>query len=313
MKKIKILSLLNRNDQPSYQVMIIAVDIEGQLCNRLWGFLPLLHHHRLTGERIKVLFFEAYTPFFPALAKGGELHCLRLLPDGVVNKQVRAVVKRLLKDGRFTYNQSFNQHRGGCSLVLAWEHRNEAHDEATRAMALALFRPTDAVLRRVGAAFEGLHTMGSILLGVHVRRGDYRFFGEGRYFYSDEDYLSFMLQIQEQVNRMGYSLSCLLCSDEPINVPFFQGVDVHCIPQSSSMDDLYALSCCDLIVGPPSTFSQWASYYGQVPLKLVWDKTAPINVTEFGLCTSLDQTRPVDMPAWFRERLLLRSAPQGQP
>jgi hypothetical protein len=29
---------------------------------------------------------------------------------------------------------------------------------------------------------------------------------------------------------------------------------------------MYALASCDYIVGPPSTFSLWASFYGQVPL-----------------------------------------------
>jgi hypothetical protein len=29
---------------------------------------------------------------------------------------------------------------------------------------------------------------------------------------------------------------------------------------------MYVLAACDLILGPPSTFSIWASYYGQVPL-----------------------------------------------
>jgi hypothetical protein len=30
--------------------------------------------------------------------------------------------------------------------------------------------------------------------------------------------------------------------------------------------DMYVLAACDAILGPPSTFSIWASYYGRVPL-----------------------------------------------
>ena len=34
----------------------------------------------------------------------------------------------------------------------------------------------------------------------------------------------------------------------------------------SSVGDLYALARCDYIFGPVSTFSQWASFYGDKPL-----------------------------------------------
>jgi Glycosyl transferase family 11 len=281
--------------------MIIVVDTEGQLCNRLWGFLPLLHHHRMTGERIRVLFFDAYKAEFPALTNANELRCLRLLPDGVVYKKVGIAVRRLLKNGSNRHDQSL-QHKGVCSIVIGWDHRNEEHDENTRMLAVRLFRPRNSVVNTVNHFFDGLRGKGRILLGVHIRKRDYKDFHEGRFFYNDAEYLSFMLQIKQQVERMGYTLSCFICSDEPIDVSNFQGVQVHFMPQASPMEDLYALSCCDLIVGPPSTFSQWASYYGQIPLKLMWDKTAPINVTDFGVCTRLDQTRSVDMTDWLGKR-----------
>jgi hypothetical protein len=35
------------------------------------------------------------------------------------------------------------------------------------------------------------------------------------------------------------------------------------------IEDLYALASCDYIIGPPSTFSQWASFYGNVPRYMV--------------------------------------------
>jgi hypothetical protein len=30
--------------------------------------------------------------------------------------------------------------------------------------------------------------------------------------------------------------------------------------------DLYALARCDYIMGPPSTYTQWASFYGNRPM-----------------------------------------------
>ena len=44
--------------------------------------------------------------------------------------------------------------------------------------------------------------------------------------------------------------------------------------------DLYALSKCDRIIGPPSTFSRWASLMGNVPLYFIFDKECVINSDE---------------------------------
>lgn len=33
-----------------------------------------------------------------------------------------------------------------------------------------------------------------------------------------------------------------------------------------TVEDLYALAECDYLIGPPSTFTVWASFYGNVPL-----------------------------------------------
>jgi hypothetical protein len=37
------------------------------------------------------------------------------------------------------------------------------------------------------------------------------------------------------------------------------------------MGDLHALARCDYIFGPQSTFTQWASFYGNKPLLLLKD------------------------------------------
>jgi len=57
----------------------------------------------------------------------------------------------------------------------------------------------------------------------------------------------------------------LLFSNEPIAEADFAGFDTG---RSSDhpVEDLYALAGCDYIIGPISTYSMWASFYGRVPL-----------------------------------------------
>ena len=46
------------------------------------------------------------------------------------------------------------------------------------------------------------------------------------------------------------------------------------------MDDLYSLAQVDLLVGPPSTFTGWASFYGSVPIYWLESQDDMINVGE---------------------------------
>ena len=45
--------------------------------------------------------------------------------------------------------------------------------------------------------------------------------------------------------------------------------------------DLYCMASCDGIIGPPSTFSQWASFYGKVPLSFIFTKDDVIQLREY--------------------------------
>jgi hypothetical protein len=52
-----------------------------------------------------------------------------------------------------------------------------------------------------------------------------------------------------------------------------ESIPVAALPENSflgteenAVQDMYTLAECDYILGPPSTFSMWASYYGGRPL-----------------------------------------------
>jgi hypothetical protein len=47
------------------------------------------------------------------------------------------------------------------------------------------------------------------------------------------------------------------------------------------VNDLWTLSKCDFVFGPPSTFSQWASFYGKVPLLHLRGNDDRIEVEKF--------------------------------
>ena len=60
------------------------------------------------------------------------------------------------------------------------------------------------------------------------------------------------------------------------------------LKERSDIEDLYALSICDYILGPPSTFSMWASFYGGVPLRFIKHSNDKIFLREFSRIISQD-------------------------
>ena len=66
----------------------------------------------------------------------------------------------------------------------------------------------------------------------------------------------------------GRKVAFLVCSDERQDPAVFAGLNVT-FSDNSAVVDMYALAGCNFIVGPSSSFSQWASFYGNVPLHIL--------------------------------------------
>ena len=60
-------------------------------------------------------------------------------------------------------------------------------------------------------------------------------------------------------------ISFVICSPEKLRLEDFPS---NCIfdTKSGAVADMYTLAACDYILGPPSTFSGWASFYGGKPV-----------------------------------------------
>ncbi len=105
-------------------------------------------------------------------------------------------------------------------------------------------------------------------LGVHIRRGDYAQWQEGRYLFSDETYAAYINRFAEL--HEGESVDVYLSTNDPkVSAQHYATlcphVNIHHL-KGSPPEDLFMLSECDYLVGPPSTFSLVAAMYRDVPL-----------------------------------------------
>lgn len=129
-----------------------------------------------------------------------------------------------------------------------------------------IFRPKDEITSKAESLISYLRKDNDLIIGVHIRRGDYATWNEGKFFYSLEQYHQFMLRIKElyKDKRVFFFIS----SNEDFSTDIFEGC--NCVrfgkEPSGAILDLYALSICDRIIGPFSSYSRWASYIGEVPI-----------------------------------------------
>jgi hypothetical protein len=122
-----------------------------------------------------------------------------------------------------------------------------------------------------------------MLIGVDIRRGDFKNFMNGKYYYSAEEYRSFMEQTIKLFPEK--KITFVICSNERIQINDLDNCNVVYGP-GHFIEDLYTLAECDYLLGPPSTFSQWASYYGDKPLRIITDAQTPIrNIKEFTIAS----------------------------
>jgi hypothetical protein len=122
----------------------------------------------------------------------------------------------------------------------------------------------------------------TIRLGVHIRRGDYKTWMKGNYYFSNEDFIriiqSFFSLFPEK------KMEILIASNEktlPQNL-FEHSLEtkIHFLSGTSG-EDLYALSTCNYLIGPPSTFSLMAAFYNDSKLYWIFDKNRKLQLDSF--------------------------------
>ena len=63
---------------------------------------------------------------------------------------------------------------------------------------------------------------------------------------------------------------------------------LECLNNGNEIEDLITLSQCDYLIGPPSTFNIWASFYGEVPTYHIEDSEFEFELNDFRILYDLD-------------------------
>jgi hypothetical protein len=136
-------------------------------------------------------------------------------------------------------------------------------------------------MKKVESMINTIREHADLVIGVHIRHGDYKTFYDGKYYYTLVEYHQFMLQIQKLYEHK--KIAFFISSNESFSLEIFKGCKCYRFGKESSGDilDLYTLSICDKIIGPWSTYSRWASFIGNVPLCCIKEHKQIIEDNDF--------------------------------
>lgn len=173
---------------------------------------------------------------------------------------------------RIRMNQSYDLGSPELSRLLArrsivvvhgWLFRGHAalarHADAIR----KFFRPAQPHAEGVARVLTEAGGRGDVLVGIHFRQGDYRTAFGGKYYYTADQYQAVMQRIERFFAPR--QVTFLVCGDQLDQAHWLASRNVVC-GTGHAVQDMYAFAECDYLVGPPSTFTGWASFYGNVPL-----------------------------------------------
>lgn len=160
-------------------------------------------------------------------------------------------------------------------MAQGWLFRSEPLFQKHADKIRAHFRLGGSHQAAVDRLITSLRSEAEVVVGIHVRQGDYATFLDGKYFYTVSQYASVMRDIQDQLAPR--RVSFLVCGNGHWDRRDFAGLPLR-FGTGQLVEDLYALSAVDVLVGPPSTFSAWASFYGDVPLVMMESAEEAIDV-----------------------------------
>lgn len=169
---------------------------------------------------------------------------------------------------------------GGKSIVILGGWRFENHEELrhNREEICSYFTPVKSLMNNINNTVNRARFGHDLLVGVHIRRGDYAEWQNGKYYFEIETYKKLMNEIIRLMPNK--RVSFLICSNEMIDSANWEGLDVS-NGSGHLVEDMYSLAECDYLIGPPSTFSIWASFYGQKPLYTIENPEQVFQITDF--------------------------------
>ena len=270
--------------------MIIAYDTPGQLGNQLWAYSNLIAVAKEYNMSVIIILQQNYYKLLDAdalqVAKRNGVYVLDAgsYKGRIIRKFGAIFLKNKIKffakifpvtivaEGSVAIQKKIEQSRKRLYIVNAWEQRIHTssflkENDFIRSVIL----PEAESRKKAAERIELLRQKFDVIVAVHIRRGDYKTFLDGKYYFEDDVYLHKM----EQINHLLAPAKVVFAifSNEKIDINNFSKINASFSNDNTPIGDMWGISLCDFIIGPLSTFSMWASFLKKVPLHFIQKNT----------------------------------------
>ena len=253
--------------------MRIISDAPGQTCTRLWSYTATVARCIVEKRKMAIIFFDESIEDFPSF-----LHC-RFIYFPLWNKWLldncrgwkyyNGISWRI----KFDHKKTWDNISSFLGFTNGWQTRSDSRYLSQALPKLKeIFRPKEEITQKAEIMIADLQRDADMVIGVHIRRGDYATWHNGLFFFELEDYHQLMMRLQEVFKNQ--KVTFFISSNEDFDVDFFKGCKCKRFKKepSGAVLDLYTLSLCNRIIGPFSSYSRWASFIGEVPLCFIESK-----------------------------------------
>jgi hypothetical protein len=165
-------------------------------------------------------------------------------------------------------------------LLQGYHFRHAPWAQAQADVLRRFFAPQPESSAAAQQVLDRLRSQADVVVGLHIRHGDYRHHLGGRFFYEVPVYLHFAHRLRELLapRRVAF----LVCSNAPHAADDFAGLTWSAGP-GGVVSDLAALAGCDYVLGPPSSFSSWAAFLGRTRLLRLQDPAMELRLEDFAV------------------------------
>ena len=269
--------------------MVIIIKQYGQLGNRLFPFAQFIAHAKKHNYRLLNPAFEDYSEYF----QNTEKSLLSSYPKGIQSrfftKRVRRIAFRFIEKGvnfairkkllkswfhEIIIGETSKHFHSDEKLIKKFKRKfvfvcNPFYfrDEVTMHKDIEYVTQFLSIKEEYKKKVDNLIKIAKsdcdILIGMHIRGGDFRYWLDGMYFYDIHNFQEAMKQATKVFE--GKKVAFLICSNETWEESLFEGYKVFFGP-GQIVEDIYSLSQTDYLVAGYSSYAWWASITGNVPI-----------------------------------------------
>lgn len=253
----------------------VIYDEYGQTGNRFFSYIDSVGQAIINKKKCIILFPEDILKYYDNFRNSPYI---KLPLWGWREKFVWKIARKLLYYNsviQLFYKTSLAKRMGfysGWTLRSSMDYYPNVKQEVFR-----IFTPNKNITEPIDELFASERKLGKLIIGVHIRKGDYKNYMGGKYYFDDSVFMRYM----DSVKSFKPNCVFFVASNESVSSLFAQQYPILPNPVNNVSGDMYALSQCDYIMGPPSTFSGWASLVGNVPLYYIKNKSSSIVLEDF--------------------------------